>query len=438
MPDSQESQIIAVNRKNVIDSQEASDLRNETIDRVNDQGINTRADLFAFITEQQAEAKNILAEKAKVYFSGTNGELSPTGKKILKESQDLIDITVKSLDGLNSASIRVACSKLSDIVGFALQIDERSIDQFGLRRRYSTVENKKTEGFLNYEGEKMAASKMGVYGVMEETIRIREMEQHDVSEKDILEAVSVLKKHGSVTYQSLAKKGPVLVLLPEMHYDAGILRNNFDALMELKKMISLVGFEGAEGEVRQGADMPKKSASDYREDIKQGKILSSSQALEGALGEEVYTLGLENTHTLQYVGKKLALMFQEMMQNPEKREQMQAELRQLSSRKITKRDLIRLMDASMDEAMKDMLVHLRDQLWLGRLQDAYLGESGKFSSPSNMTFLVCGSAHAKDLANRAGHYGYRGVITFSPKALNDTFDVKTLRMYMEAQFGVKL
>ena len=198
-PEKPESPIKFTNT-DLIDEKESKSLKEGLIDNIEDKGVNTQEDLKDFIEDQQTEAKMILEQKAKIYFADTKGELSPIGKRILKESKDLVDETVRSLGNLNIASIRVSCSKLSDIVGFKLEIDEHAIDQFGLNKRHISADNRRTEGFMDYAGEKMQNGKLQVWGTMEENIRVEEMKRYDVSEADIKTTTAALKTHGEVKY----------------------------------------------------------------------------------------------------------------------------------------------------------------------------------------------------------------------------------------------
>lgn len=419
----------------LIDSSEAVGLKNGRIDRVKDNGINTIADLTVFLNEQREQAIRILREKANMFFRSDTNELSEAGQQALDEAILHINQVYESTIGdLTVASIRISCSKLADIVGFKLEIDDDFVDQFGLTKRYQGQETRRSSGFAEYRKEYMKGNTVSVEeGEMEAQVRRLALARlFDTRPEDIDKTLAGLKNQGTAEYKEFATSGPVLVLLPEMHYDAGILQNNVDALLELQPLISVLGTEGSEGELKQGDNVKANSKESYQSKIARNEVEISSEAIEGILGNKVYTLGLDNVPILRYILEQLvALKYSDP--SDDVLTKMQADEQPSIKKKDLRKFAQEQVKVLLGPALVDLAIFYRNQLWLHSLQTSFLENSDQHSSKSNIAFLVCGAAHIEDLAAQAKHFGFKGVIVFTPRSFDEIVDPKTVKAY-EAGF----
>lgn len=428
------------NSRFVIDFEESKELKKGEIERVKDEGINTTQDLMVFLEEQQTQAKQSLEKTAReIIGPGLDVSMQEAIRLALKESQDMVDHVVEStVTDITVASLRVACAKLSDIVGFYLEIDEDYIDDFGLTKRVEGQETKRTPGFVGYQEEQMERGTFyRAEGRLDAVMLRTWMKQLDVSLDDREAVLAGLRKHGAAEYREFSQSGPVLVLMPEMHYDAAILKNNFAALLEVKSFIAVLGSEGfPEREISQD-DLGRpgtETAEFYRDKIERHDAPISSEAVEDVLGEEVYTLGLDRQETLQYFLANISAMME--TPDPSKIAVISERLGAMPLNAVTKKDLIEYAKSALSSnGLTDLLVAYRNQRWLHGLQ-RFLLSGPRVNSSKNTAFLVCGAAHVDDLATQAQQFGFKGVILFTPHAFEGKVDPAVLEVYAEKQFGV--
>lgn len=435
---------MGIEQAKVIDEKESKELKEGSIDRVEDSGVNTMADLRIFLLEQEKDALATVQVQLDSLVTLTDTPLSPDEKAaIIKEGEGLIRDTVEStLSGLTLTSIRVACSKLSDIVGFELEIDEQGLDQFGLSTRETARERHGT-GFEGYQEEKVQDG--DVEGTAESSLEAKRMSRLDTPPEEIEAVLAILSKHGEARYEAFGNQGPVLLILPEIHYDADILGQNLDVLTEAKDHIAMLATEGVENRELTQDMIGGAGASDrrtYDEQLSQRELPISSIAAEDILGEGLYTLGVEDRGNIQYTMQAVQELVKRAENDPEVRQKAMVLMSALMSDGVmTKEDMLTYSDQSADiltEGFNEMAMRYRNQIWLDNIQRGILSQPEKLSSTSNIVFLTCGGAHKADLIERAKVYGFKGVIDYRPSAFDQPFDEAALVSYAEKQVGEKV
>lgn len=423
------------NHQPLINQQESRELKTGEIERVQDEAIGSHADLKSFLDEQAGQAREFLAKKA----DALKGNLAP--EVVAQALQEANDTITESIDiafrELSIASLRASCSQLSDIVGFELEIDEDGLDQFGLSRRATLRDTMHGTGFQNYKGERVKTGDKVAGGLEFAEARDR-MGELDTPMTEVQAVMDEMKPFGKVEYISYAESGPVLVVLPEIHYDAGIIRDNFNLLLKVKDRIALLASEGKEGEVTQ--DMIKGKGKSTREEyltrIANYDVGISAIAVEDVLGEDLRTLGVEKIGTLSYALREAQRFIEKAMmsleENPEFRKRMAELETKMMGGKLRKSDL--LTDQSepanlMNEGINEMVLYYRNQIWLNAVQQELLQNQEGLSAHNNLVVLVCGGAHAEDLLKQAEHYGFKGVVRFMPNEFQAPMDPRTISAY---------
>lgn len=430
------------NHEPLINQKESRELKTGNIERVQDEVIGSYADLKAFLDEQATQARELLVKKA----DALKGDLaSEVVAQALQEANDTITESIDiAFRELSIASLRASCSQLSDIVGFELEIDEDGLDQFGLSRRATLRNTMHGTGFQNYEGERVKTGDK-VAGSLEFAEAGERMGKLDTPMAEVQAVMDEMKPFGKVEYISYAERGPVLVVLPEIHHDAGVIRDNFDLLLKVKDRIALLASEGAEGEVTQ--DMVEGKGKSTREEylarIANYDVGISAIAVEDVLGEDLRTLGVEKIGTLLYTLREVQSRMGEAMagfeENPKLRERIAELETKMVGGNLRKGDLLTYqgeMASLMSEGFNEMFIYYRNQIWLNAVQQELLQNQGSLSADNNLVVLVCGGAHAEDLLEQAQHYGFKGVVQFMPSAFQAPMDMRTISAYMEKQMGV--
>lgn len=430
------------NHEPLINQKESSELKTGEIDRVQDEAIGSYADLKAFLDEQAVQARETLAKKA----NALKGNLAP--EVVAQALQEANDTITESIDiafrELSIASLRASCSQLSDIVGFELEIDEDGLDQFGLSRRATLRNTMHGTGFQNYKGERVKTGDK-VAGSLEFAEQRERLRSLDTPMTEVQAVVDDMKPFGKVEYISYAERGPVLIVLPEIHHDAGVIRDNFDLLLKVKDRIALLASEGAEGEVTQ--DMVEGKGKSTREEyltrIADYDVSISTIAVEDVLGEDLRTLGVEKIGTLLYTLREVQRRMGEAMvsfkENPKLGERMAELETKMIGGNLRKGDLLTYQGELanlISEGFNEMLLYYRNQIWLNAVQQELLQNQGSLSADNNLVVLVCGGAHAEDLLKQAQHYGFKGVVRFMPSAFQAPMDMRIMSAYMEKQMGV--
>lgn len=427
------------NHEPLIDQKESSELKTGEIERVKDEAVSTYTDLKAFLDEQTEQAKEHLRKKAEAL----KADLAP---EVVAQALDKAnEMVTESIDTafreLSIASLRASCSQLSDIVGFELEIDEYGLDQFGLKHRSTVRDTMHGTGFQSYEGEEVKTGET-VTGALDFARESERMRALDTPMEEVHAVMDDMKPFGEVEYVSYAERGPVLIVFPEIHYDAGIIKDSFDLLLKVKDRIALLATEGGEGEVTE--DMVegkgKSTREEYERRIADYDVAISATAVEDVLGESLRTVGVENIGTLLYTLREVQRRMGEAMAGLKENPALQQQLAELETRMISgdlkKGDLLSLqgeMANLMSEGFNEMLLFYRNQIWLNAVQQELLGNQENLSANNNLVVLVCGGAHAEDLLKQAEHYGFKGVVRFKPSAFQAPLDTRTMAAYKEKQ-----
>lgn len=435
---------MGIEQAKVIDEKESKELKEGNIDRVEDSGVNTMADLTIFLRQQEKDALAAIRVQLDSLVTVTDTTISPDEKAaIIKEGEGLIRDTVEStLSGLTLTSIRVACSKLSDIVGFELEIDEQGLDQFGLSTRETARERHGT-GFEGYQEEKVQDG--DVEGTAESSLEAKRMSRLDTPPEEIEAVLAILSQHGEARYEAFGNQGPVLVILPELHYDADILGQSLDVLTEAKGHVAMLATEGVENlEFTQDMIGGKGTAdrSTYDEQLRRRELSISSIAAEDILGEELYTLGVEDRGNIQYTIQAVQEMVKYAENDPELRQNaLRLTSTMMADGIMTKEEMVTYSNQSADlltEGFTETVMRYRNQIWLDNIQRGLLSQPEKLSSASNIVFLTCGAAHKTDLIERAKAYGFKGVLDYRPSVFDQPVDQSSLVSYAEKQMGKKV
>ena len=427
------------NNEPLIDQKESRELKTGEIERVQDEAVSSYTDLKTFLEEQAAQARELLTKKADKLQGDLDEEIVA---QAVREANDMIIESIESaFSELSIASLRASCSQLSDIVGFELQIDEDGLDQFGLSQRSTVRDTMHGTGFQSYVGEKVRTGER-VTGTLEFAQQRERMHGLDTPISEVHAVMDEMKPFGEVEYASYAESGPVLIVLPEIHYDAGIIRDSFDLLLKIKDKIALLASEGAEGEVTQDmlGGKGKGTREDYLTQIADYDVGISAMAVEDVLGEELRTIGIEDIGTLLYTLREFQGRMKEATEeNPQLKAKIAELETKMTSEDFKKGDLLTHqaeIDNLMSEGFKEMILFYRNQIWLNAVQQELLQNQEALSANNNLVVLVCGSNHAEDLLEQAEHFGFKGVVHFKPNAFQAPLDMRTMSAYMQKQMGV--
>ena len=425
----------------LIDEKESQQLQGGRIDRITDRKVGSYRDMQAFLSRQENQAHGLIDRKAETL----KGDLPPDdiARAKTEAHQKVAEVGQTARRELSLASIRAACSRLSDIVGFELQIDEGGRDQFGLDRRDTVRETIQGTGLLNYQGEKVQTGEK-VAGALEVAEKREQMRKFDTPMPEVQAVMDQMGRYGKAEYIAYRETGPVLVVLPEIHYDPAIIKENFELLQQMKGRIALLASEGMEGEVTPETitDEERGTAEEHLSRIADHRVGISTLPAEDVLGEEVRTVGAEREGTLAYVLQETTTVMQEYTANLSENPALQDSLLDLEQRMtgsgMSKSDMLAVQKELFDLINKElngMVINYRNQIWLNSIQQELLDNQDKLSAKNNLTVLVCGAAHQKDLLDQAKYYGFKGAVRFSSHAFQEPIDEQAIAAYGQQMMG---
>ncbi len=422
----------------LISDQESYELSMSGIDRVDDGEANTQADLKAFVDEQQAQAKSMIdARMAEV--NGLSPELVIKAKEINKKTGEKIDaVVVDTLKDLRIETVQVCASKLSDIVGFKLEVDILGHDQFGLDKRYTDREVRVGRGFAGYENEDMSQSRDYIGGeFFEAELAEGFKKEKQANLKEVSEVMQKMRKFGDVAYEKFEKEGPVLVIVPELHYDSSILKNNFEMMDAVKSHMDFLASEGFDREVTQD-DLGTRGVTTKKEklaEIDARKIAISSVALEDVYGADIKTVGVDETGLVAIVQNKFIKRDIDrklgLSEAPEKNVPT-VNYKAMTNGEMARYGSSKLLDLG---EMGTLIVNYRNSIWLSNIRNRMMYDTNPRKKSSNIVFLVCGAAHEANLTTQAQEMGFSGIVHFTPNAFNEPFDEGTILAYAKNQLN---
>lgn len=110
----------------------------------------------------------------------------------------------------------------------------------------------------------------------------------------------------------------------------------------------------------------------------------------------------------------------------------------MTSSGMSKSDSLAMQNELFDLINKElngMTINYGNQIWLNSIQQELLDNQDKLSAKNNLTVLVCGAAHQKDLLDQAKYYGFKGAVRFSSNAFQEPIDEQAISAYGQQMMG---
>ncbi len=424
----------------LINDRESYELSMSDLDRVTDGASNTQADLKAFVEEQQAQAKGMIDSRfAQI------GSLSPKNAKIANDIHNEVDIKIdqvvaETLRDLRVETVQVCASKLSDIVGFKLEVDILGHDQFGLDKRYTDRTVREERGFAGYEDENMTQSRDYLEGEVSASIQAETFKnEKKANPKEVSDVMKKMKTFGEVKYEEFEKEGPVLVIVPEFHYDAGIIKNNFEMISSIKDHMDFLASEGFRGEVTEDGIGTKgvTGESEVLSEIAARKVAISSAAVEDVFGAKIRTVGVDDMGLVAIAQGRLTAQSISRSFSLDNSSEKNTVESKFDFHGKTKGEVLKQSQSALLKIgeLGEIIVNYRNSIWLSNIRDEMRYSKNLKKKSSNIVFLVCGAAHEQNLGVQAREMGFGGIVHFMPNAFNEPFDLETAKAYAKNQFN---